>query len=352
MRRTPTSTRLAPPERHLAEAAAALAARRLPAAEALLRERLARAPQDVGALRLLAEVAAEREDYVEAERLLGECLTLAPGLQRRALDLARVLHSQQKAAPMLPLLERLLALEPDSFRFRTLQASAYNLLGDRTTARGRSMSALLTEFPDNELLWLYYGHSLRIAGRARRGDRRLPQERATEAAVRRSLVQPRESQDGALQRRGHRQRCRRRLRARDLDDNNRLHFEFALGKAFEDAARLRRLLRALCARQRAAARAWCTTTPRPSRASCSARAALYTPEFFADARRQRQPGARPDLHRRTAALRLDADRADSRQPLAGGRHARAAGHPRLRPGARRAGAARPAARPTRSRSRA
>src|SRR6185312_2325869 len=49
-------TRLAPPERHLAEAAAALAARRLPAAEALLRERLARAPRDVGALRLLAEV--------------------------------------------------------------------------------------------------------------------------------------------------------------------------------------------------------------------------------------------------------------------------------------------------------
>ena len=122
-------TRLAPPERHLAEAAAALAARRLPAAEALLRARLARSPRDVGALRLLAEVAAEREDYVEAERLLGECLRLAPGYSDARLDLARVLHSQQKAAPILPLVERLLALEPDSFRYRTLQASALQPAG-------------------------------------------------------------------------------------------------------------------------------------------------------------------------------------------------------------------------------
>jgi tetratricopeptide (TPR) repeat protein len=226
-------TRLAPPERHLAEAAAALANHRLARADALLRERLARAPEDVGAMRMLAEVAGEREDYVEAERLLGECLRLAPGYARARYALARILHSQQKAAPMLPLLERLLMLEPDNFQYRTLQASAYNLLGQNERALQLHWH-MLREFPASEQLWMYYGHSLRIAGRV---------SEAIEAYRKSLALKPQFGEawfslanlktvrfDAADIAAMHAQLARE-----ELSENDRLQFEFALGKALEDA---------------------------------------------------------------------------------------------------------------------
>ena len=271
-------TRLAPPERHLAEAAAALAARRLPTAEALLRERLTKAPRDVGALRLLAAVAAEREDYVEAERLLGECLALAPGYSEARLDLARVLHSQQKAAPMLPLLERLLALEPHSFRYRTLQASVYNLLGQNERAR-QIHEQLLTEFPDNELLWLYYGHSLRIAGQLaqaiaayRRSAQLKPQfGEAWFSLGNLKTVRFSDEDIATMQTQAART---------DLDDNTRLHFEFALGKAFEDQRTFAASFEHY-ARGNALRRAMVQYDADGFTRFVERSRALYTPEFFA-----------------------------------------------------------------------
>ena len=270
--------RLAPPERHLAEAAAALAARRWATAEARLRERLARAPRDVGALRLLAEVEAEREDYVEAERLLGECLTLAPGYSDARFDLARLLHSQQKAAPMLPLLERLLALEPDNFRFRTLQASAYNLLGQNDRAR-QIQEQMLTEFPESELLWLYYGHSLRIAGRleeavaAYRQSTRLKPQFGEAWFSLANLKTLRFSDEDIATMQAQAARV-------DLKDDSRLQFEFALGKAFEDqrifAASFEHYARGNALR-RAMVHYEADGFTRFVQRVC----ALYTPEFFA-----------------------------------------------------------------------
>ncbi len=102
--------RLAPPDQHLSEEI------------------------NVGALRLLAAAVAEREDYVEAEGLLGECLTLAPGYSQARFELVGVLLRQQKAHPMLPLLERLLRAEPENVRYLSLQASAYGLLGHNERA--------------------------------------------------------------------------------------------------------------------------------------------------------------------------------------------------------------------------
>src|SRR4029077_8071095 len=99
-----------------------------------------------------------------AERLLDECLRLAPGYSCARFALVQVLHRQQKGEPMLPLLERLLALEPDSFNYRAMQASAYNLLGHNERAL-QIHEQMLTDFPESEFLWLYYGHSLRLAGR-------------------------------------------------------------------------------------------------------------------------------------------------------------------------------------------
>src|SRR5258706_228420 len=148
---------------HPGQVALALADRRYGAAEELLRRRLAAEPQDVAAMRMLAALAAEREDYIEAERLYGACLKLAPGYSRARFELARILLLQQKADPILPLAERLLELEPDNLRYNTLQAAAYTLLGQNQPAID-VLSALVAQSPRNEALWLAIGASLPPAG--------------------------------------------------------------------------------------------------------------------------------------------------------------------------------------------
>jgi predicted Zn-dependent protease len=226
-------TRLASPEQHLAEAHAALANHRLGAAEALLRRQLAENSQDPQALRMLAEIAAEREDYVEAERLYALSLELAPGYSRARFDLARTLHLQQKAQPMLPLLERLLRLEPASLPYRSLQASAFGLLGQNERSR-EILESLIAEFPSNEALRIHYGNALRTGGFSteaiaayRQGAELRPSYGEAwfclsnlktfrfEAAEIRTMLEQAERPD--------------------LSDEDRLQLDFALGKALEDA---------------------------------------------------------------------------------------------------------------------
>jgi predicted Zn-dependent protease len=225
--------RLAQPERHLAEAGAALANKRFAAASELLQRRLAEDPQDVAAMCMLAEVEAECEDFVAAERWLGECLTLAPGYALARFSLARILYAQQKAAPMLPLLERLLATEPESLRYLALQASAYGLLGQNERA-AQLLSALMAEHPSNETLVLSYGHSMRTAGElseAIAAYRKSTALRPTcgeawfclaNLKTFRFTAQDLDTMRGQLAR-------------EDLNDEDRLHFEFAMGKGLEDA---------------------------------------------------------------------------------------------------------------------
>ena len=64
------------------------------------------------ALHMLASVASQRGDFFEAERLLKQCLELAPGYADARFDLASELYVQQRQAEVLPLVERLLATFP------------------------------------------------------------------------------------------------------------------------------------------------------------------------------------------------------------------------------------------------
>jgi tetratricopeptide (TPR) repeat protein len=271
-------TRLADPERHLAEAGAMLANRRLAAAESMLRRRVELEPQDVCAMRMLAEVVAEREDYVEAERLLGEALRLAPGFSRARFELARILHSQQKAYPMLPLLERLLLLEPDNIRFRSLQASAYNLLGENERAT-QIISSLIAQHPHDELLWLSYGHVLRVADRASEAVeayRKSLELRPAFGEAWFSLANLKtfrfSAEDIAA--------MQAQVAREDLSNSDRLQFEFALGKALEDArdfaASFAHYSRGNDLRRAAVLYDGGSNTRFEQRTE-----ALYTPEFFA-----------------------------------------------------------------------
>ena len=217
----------------LREAGTALADRRYDAAQTLLQRQLAETPDDVEAMRMLAHVSYEREDYANAERVLEECLRREPGYSQARFELVVVLQAQQKPARALSLLDRLQALEPTNFSYRSLRASALTMLGLSQQALD-VFRDLLKEYPSHASLWLSYGHTLRTAGQA---------EEAI-AAYRRSIeISPDYGEayfslanlktfefapaDVAA--------IRAQLARTDISDAARWHFEFTLGKAAEDA---------------------------------------------------------------------------------------------------------------------
>ncbi len=226
---------LVPVDAHLADAIQALASRRPAHAERLLQARLAAVPQDADALCLLAAVAHEREDFVRAEELLTECLRIEPGSARARFALASSLHAQQRPALVLPHLDRLLALDPRHREYRALLGSTLTILGD--TARAIAIQReLAQEEPGNAFAWLCLGHALRANGdfdAAVAAYRQAVTARSSYGEAWFSLANMKTFRytpaDVAA--------MRSELQRSDLGDEDRWHFEFALGKAAEDDAR-------------------------------------------------------------------------------------------------------------------
>ena len=218
----------------LMEAAAALVENELPLADTRLRAHLAGHPTDVAALRMLAEVAARLRRYADAQALLERCLELAPSFDAARQNYATVLNRQGHAAAALAQAERLLAKEPRNPGYMNLKAAILAHLGDYAESI-EAYEAVLKVFSRQPKIWMSYGHSLRTAGR--RDD--------SVAAYRRAIeLQPtlgeaywslanlktfRFSDADLLA-------IRRALEREDLSDEDRLHFEFSLGKALDDQA--------------------------------------------------------------------------------------------------------------------
>ena len=217
----------------LMAAAVALAENRIPEAEALLRAQLRRAPTDVAAIRMFAELAARLDRNEDALHLLERCLELAPGFREARRNYALVLHRCNRPEQALAEIERLLADESQDAGNRNLKAAVLCRTGDYEQAIV-IYAALLEQHPDNPKLWVSQGHALKTAGHT---------ERAI-AAYRRSLeLEPsfgevwwslanlktfRFNADELAV-------MRAQLARADLDEDDRLHLEFAVGKALEDA---------------------------------------------------------------------------------------------------------------------
>lgn len=217
----------------LCSAALALVANELHIAEPLLRARLKASPFDVAAIRMMAELAARIGRYKDSEALLRRAIALAPAFVPARANLATVLHRQNRTAEALAELDRLNRTDPGNAAHDTLRAAVLGRIGDYDEAIGLYRK-ILEQRPDQPRLWMSYGHALKTIGL---------QEEAI-AAYRRGLAA-----DPSLGEiwwslanlktvrfdEADIARMEQALRNPNLSDEDRLHLDFALGKAFDDA---------------------------------------------------------------------------------------------------------------------
>jgi len=214
-------------------AALALVENRIPEAEAVLREHLKRHPTDVAAIRMLAEVAARIGRYPDAENLLARCLELAPGFAAARHNYAVVLHRQSKPEAALAQVDLLLADEPRNPGYRNLKAAILGRIGEYAESIEHYKS-VLADYPGQAKVWMSLGHALKTAGNNAesidaylKGIELLPalgEAYWSLANLKTFRFTPQQAQA-----------MREQLADPKLSGDDRLHFEFALGKALEDA---------------------------------------------------------------------------------------------------------------------
>lgn len=216
----------------LLRAADALVAGELATAEPILRARLKRAPTDVAAIRMLAELASRLGRYGDAEKLLARALELAPSFGPARHNYALVLHRQNRAAEAIEQIDLLLAEDPHNAGLANLKAAALGRIGEFEGAIAL-YDKVLARMPDQPKVWMSYGHALKTVGR----------QQDSIAAYRRSIaLQPELGEAwwslANLKRVGFNADDRAAMRAAlasELDEEDRFHLHFALGKAEEDA---------------------------------------------------------------------------------------------------------------------
>ena len=224
---------LSPEGARLREATQALANQRYAVAEELLRQALAQAPQDVTALRLLAQTMSARENYPEAERLLTECLGWRPATAARASTWSGS-STRSRRVSRCWRTSSVCWLRTPATRLTARSRASPAACSVAPTARSMIFAGLAREFPASEAMWLDYGHTLRTAGRgadAAAAYRRCLALKPGFASAWVALAnlktlrftpQDVEAMQAELTRTG-------------LPDDERAELEFALAKALEDA---------------------------------------------------------------------------------------------------------------------
>jgi tetratricopeptide (TPR) repeat protein len=216
----------------LMRAAEALLGNRLPVAEAILRPRLKEKPNDVAAIRMMAELAARIGRFADAENLLRRALELAPGFTAARSNLATIFHKQNRPAEAIAVLEGLLRHDPNSPAYQNLMAASMSRIGNFDEALAL-YAQLLGQISNQPRLWMSYAHLLKTVGKL--DDSVAAYRKAL--AIMPSLgevwwslanlktVQMSEADIAAMS---------AALDIAGLGDDDRLHLHFALGKACQD----------------------------------------------------------------------------------------------------------------------
>ena len=219
----------------LLRAGEALATNDLPTAESLLRPYLMQRPNDVAAIRMMAELAARIGRPVDSENLLRRALELVPQFTAARANLATVLYKQQRPAEALAELDRITTEGDANLAHSSLRAAAIGRLGGHEEAIALYRQVLQRR-PDDPRIWMSLGHNLRTLGRV---------DEAVEAYRLGSALQPNfgeiwwslanlktfpftDSDIATME---------TALEQSALTDEDKVHLHFALGKAKEDRQR-------------------------------------------------------------------------------------------------------------------
>ncbi len=189
-------------------------------------------PDDVTAIRLLADIAVRVGYLDEAENLFRRCLELAPHFTLARLNYAQLLSKRERLDEALKQVNVLLAGEPGRYPLLALQASIYVKLGDFARALP-AYEHLLTAFAPRPMTTLVHGHALKTVGR---------QADAIEAYRRTIALQPGfgDAYWSLANLKTFRfddtdiTEMRRRISAGEGTLEDHFHLCFALGKALED----------------------------------------------------------------------------------------------------------------------
>jgi len=274
----------------LMAAAAALVDGKPGEAETALRALLAARPDEPAALRMLAEAVARLGRQEEAEDLLVRCLTIAPGFTAARQNLATVLYRLGRSEEALVQLETLLADDPRNPAHLNLKAAALARIGEYA----RSIAIyedVLERYPQQPKGWMSYGHALKTVGRA--ADCAAAYRKAVDQAPALgeawwSLANMKtwrfdEADLAAME---------GQLARPDLSDDDRLHLDYALGKAHEDAGRYAESF-ACYDRGAALRRSQLAYDPATIRQHVARSKALLTPGLFAERAGQGCPAPDP-----------------------------------------------------------
>ena len=148
----------------LVKSAGLVASGNLADAEPLCREYLRQVPDDVDALRLLAEIATRLGVFEDAEMLFARCLSLAPNFLFARAGYAHVLMKQGRFDRSLEHIDKLLTADPDNSAYRVLWASVLIRIGRHEEAIEAYRNVVVK--PGHSALDLSsLGHALKTIGR-------------------------------------------------------------------------------------------------------------------------------------------------------------------------------------------
>jgi tetratricopeptide (TPR) repeat protein len=148
----------------LIKAAALVAQSKLAEAEPLCRDYLRHSPDDVDALRLLAEIATRLGVLEDAETLFARCVALNPNFHFARAGYAHVLMKQGKFQQSLAQIDRLLAVDADNSGYRILLASVLIRVGRHEEAI-ENYERVVAKAGHSALDLASLGHALKTIGR-------------------------------------------------------------------------------------------------------------------------------------------------------------------------------------------
>jgi tetratricopeptide (TPR) repeat protein len=219
-------------EPQLLQAAAALTDGKLAIAEGLLRDYLRAKPQDAPALRMLSVVAMRLGRMGDAELILQDCLDVAPSFIAARRSYASLLYRANKSMAALEQLDVILQHDPKDPNARNMRAATLAQIGDFEGSIAHYQS-VLKDFPNQPKAWQSYGHALKTVGRVpdaieayRTSISQAPHMGEAWWSLANLKTFAFTPADIA--------KMQAQLAIPTLSEDDRLHLDFALGKAFED----------------------------------------------------------------------------------------------------------------------